>query len=193
MRKVKFNSTDNLAPIRDQLMDLVKPHSTVLELGCGNGDLLLKLSPRIKYGLGIDKSLTQIEFAQKQKKENNVSNVGFLCEALDETYAPSETYDYALASLFFHVIPVSLSIYLLKKMTEISDTVLVCEFSAPQTRQQKFLLWLDQRFSGHYENFRAYRKFGYMEEILTEAQCSNREIYETHIPFVKVYKINVLH
>ncbi len=171
-------------------MDLIDPNSRVIELGCGNGDLLFKLSPQIKSGLGIDKSETLINQAIKQKKRKNISNVDFLCEELGDNYKHSETYDFSIASLFFHVIPMSESVYLLNKMSEMSDTILICGLSCPETLQQKFLLWLDQRFSGHYKNFKAYQKFGYMEGIFAETQCSNIVTHDTFIPFIKIYEIS---
>jgi len=47
MKKMKLNAADNLAPIRNQMSDLIAPSSTVIEFGCGNGDLLFRLSPKM--------------------------------------------------------------------------------------------------------------------------------------------------
>ena len=188
--ELKLKAADNLAPIRNQMTELIEPNSKVIEFGCGNGDLLFKLSPQITSGLGIDKSKTLIDYAIKQKEKKNISNVDFLCEELGVNYEHSETYDFSIASLFFHVIPMSASVYLLNKMREISDHMLICGFSCPETLHQKFLLWLDQRFSEHYRNFTAYQKYGYLEGLLSETQCSNIVTYDTFIPFVKIYKIN---
>ncbi len=77
--KVKLKSGDNLAPIRNQLMELIEPTSTLIEFGCGDGDLLFKLSQKIKYGLGIDKSNTLIDHALKQKERRNITNIDFIC------------------------------------------------------------------------------------------------------------------
>jgi len=188
--ELKLKAGENLAPIRNQMMDLIEPNSNVIEFGCGNGDLLFKLSPQIKSGLGIDKSKTLIDYATNQKKKKDISNVDFLCEELGDHYKPSGTYDFSIASLFFHVIPMSESVYLLNNMKEISNNILICAFSHPETLQQKFLLWLDQRVSSHYRNFTAYQKYGYLEGILAETQCSNIVTYDTFIPFIKIFKVN---
>ncbi|QNL48047.1 class I SAM-dependent methyltransferase [Olivibacter sp. SDN3] len=189
-RRLKLRATDNLEPIKNQIMDLIDLNATAIEFGCGNGDLLFKLSPRIKYGLGIDKSKTLIDNAIKQKEQKNITNIAFLCKALGANYKHSETYDFSIASLFFHVVPVAESIYLLNKMQEISDNILICGFSCPETLQHKSLLWLDQRFSNHYKNFKAYQKFGYLEGILAETRCSIITSYNTFIPFIKIYRIS---
>lgn len=186
--EIKLMAKDNLAPVRNQMMDLIVPNSKVIEFGCGDGVLLFKLSQKIKSGLGIDKSKTLIDQALKHGKSKNISNVDFVCEALGKNFNHSETYDFSIASLFFHVITVSDAVYLLNKMRELSDTVLICGFSRPDRLQQKSLLWLDQRFSGHYGNFKAYQKYGYMEGILEKIQFASVVTYDTSVPFIKIYK-----
>lgn len=188
--ELQLKAADNLAPIREQITGLIKPASTVIDFGCGSGDQLLKLSPKIQSGLGIDKSKTLIESALAQKKRKNIFNIDFLCKELGEEYEPTERYDYSIASLLLHVIPRSQSIYLLHKMRELSRTTLLCGFSRPETLQQKALLWLDQRFSGHYQNFMAYQKQGYMEGLIAEVPGSNVITSDTHIPFVKIYQLH---
>lgn len=49
----------------------------VLDLGCGSGELTLKLSPFFKEIVGIDPFEDYIKTAEKQKKENNIKNVIF--------------------------------------------------------------------------------------------------------------------
>ena len=188
--KLNLNAADNLAPIRKQLAALVAPNSSVIEFGCGNGDLLFTLSPQIKSGLGIDKSENLIGHAIAQKKQMGFDHIDFVCEALGENFSHTKFYDFSIASLFFHVIPRPDSVYLLRKMREISDQILICGFSAPDSLRQKIFMWLDQRFSGHYQNFRAYQKSGYLKGLLVEVPLANVEAYDTYIPFVKIYKIN---
>jgi SAM-dependent methyltransferase len=185
--EVKLKAKDNLAPIKNQMVNLVEPNSSVIEFGCGNGDLLFKLSSRIKYGLGIDKSKPLIDAALQQKRMMNLSNIDFCCEELSSNYKQSGKYDYSVASLFFHVIPWSESVYLIKKMQEISDKIVICGFSRPDTLQQKTLLWLDQKATSHYQNFKAYQKNGYLEGILSEIRGKEMVTFDTSVPFVKIH------
>lgn len=184
---MKLKTDDKLAPIRNQITDLIEPNSRVIEFGCGDGDLIFKLSSRIKYGLGIDKSKRLIDYAVQQKRAMNLTNIDFRCEELDSSYQHSENYDYAIASLFFHVIPWSYSIYLIKKMQEISDKIVVCGFSRPDTLKQKFILWLDQKSSSHFQNFKVYQRNGYLEKILSEIRGMDIVTFDTPIPFVKIH------
>ncbi|HEY0054023.1 MAG TPA: methyltransferase domain-containing protein [Pedobacter sp.] len=97
---MNIKAVDNLAPIRSQINSLVSSNSRVIELGCGEGDLLFKLAPRIKSGLGIDKSESLIGSAIKQKQRNNIHNIDFIRKELGEDYMPCGIWDVSLASLF---------------------------------------------------------------------------------------------
>lgn len=187
--EIKLKTADNLAPVRNQMRDLIEPNSRVLDFGCGNGDLLFKLSSKIKFGLGIDQSKNLIDQAVKQKEVYNISNLDYLCETLGNNFEHSESYDYAIASLFFHVIPLSEAVPLLHKMRAIAETIIICALSRPETLSQKFILWLDQQFTGHYKNFKAYQKHGYMEGILAEIPGSKIDTFDTALSVVKIYKI----
>ena len=49
----------------------------VLDLGCGSGELTLKLSPFFSKIIGVDPFKDYIKTAQKQNKEANIKNVIF--------------------------------------------------------------------------------------------------------------------
>jgi SAM-dependent methyltransferase len=182
---VNIKAKDNLARVWNQMADLITTNSKVIEIGCGSGNLLLALSPKIRSGLGIDISKTRI----RQAKRKQISNVAFQCKPAGEHFRLPEKYDFSIASLFFHVIPRSEALQLLEKMREVSDTLLICAFTPPGKLRHKFVLWLDQRFSGHYTNFMSYKNKGYMEGILAEMQFSDIISYDTDIPYIKIYWI----
>jgi len=187
---MKINAEDNISKLHNQMKELVSPNSAVIEFGCGKGDLLIQLSSKIRYGKGIDKSERLIETARKHKQTRSITNVDFVCKTLGKGNAEESRYDFSIASLFFHVISHKKAVYLLKRMTNISNSILICGFSRPRTFGERSLLWLDQRFSKHYKNFKEYQKKGYMEGLLKKANVTNSITYNTSIPFVKIYKIN---
>ncbi|WP_057936074.1 class I SAM-dependent methyltransferase [Algoriphagus resistens] len=182
-----LKAKDNLTSVWEQLSDFVVPGSKVIEWGCGNGALLQRLSGKISYGLGIDKSKKLIDYARKQKESAGSTNIEFICRELGEHYEDDQRYDFAIASLFFHVIPVPEAVYLVKKLEELSQRTIICALTHPETFKQKMVLWLDQRFSDHYDNFIAYKKAGYMKGILERCGYTDFRTYDTSIPFVKIY------
>jgi len=66
---------------KPNLFEYIKKYANkdfkVLDLGCGSGELTLKLSPYFKKIIGVDPFEDYIKTAQHQKKENNVKNVIF--------------------------------------------------------------------------------------------------------------------
>lgn len=188
--ELKSKTVDRyLRPIRKQIVDLVIYDAHVIEFGCGSGDQLCMLSSKIKHGLGIDQSKTLINYALKQKEIRDCSNIDFLTEEIVLGYKNSKIYDFSIASLFLHVLPVPQAVDVLNIMLKISHNVIICEFCAPQTIIQKALLWVDQRFTGHYKHFKNYQQNGYMEGLMEQLKYAEIEVYDTFDPVIKLYKI----
>jgi ubiquinone/menaquinone biosynthesis C-methylase UbiE/glycosyltransferase involved in cell wall biosynthesis len=76
--------------LRRRMRELVPPGKSVLDLGCGTGDLLAAVQPA--RGLGIDLSPRMVEEARRR-------HPGLRFEVADaEELAPGELFDYAIAS-----------------------------------------------------------------------------------------------
>ncbi|HYA34475.1 MAG TPA: methyltransferase domain-containing protein [Candidatus Binataceae bacterium] len=56
----------------------VGSNDTVVDLGCGDGKLLLALAPYIRRGIGIDVSAPAIEYAQRNLADSGAENVEFI-------------------------------------------------------------------------------------------------------------------
>lgn len=185
---IKANTTDKyLRPIRQQIVDLVEAETTVVEFGCGNGDLLFKLSDKIKAGIGIDKSAPLISYALKIKEIRNITNLKFkVGDLVKEPYDDAKK-DYAISSLLFHILTREEALKLLEKQISASHTTIVCGFSKPENLQQRILLWLDQRFTSHYKNFKSYKKNGFTKEMLSSIKNIKYQTIDTFDPVIKIY------
>ena len=53
------------------MVEMVPVGSTVLDLGCGTGDLLRRLAPKIAQGVGIDVSQPLIAYARAHAVVNS--------------------------------------------------------------------------------------------------------------------------
>jgi ubiquinone/menaquinone biosynthesis C-methylase UbiE len=60
--------------------ELIPTGSTVIDIGCGPGSLVLKLSAKCKRVAGVDLSDRMITYARKQKEKMGTTNVTFVCE-----------------------------------------------------------------------------------------------------------------
>lgn len=187
---IKANTVDKyLRPIRLQIVELVEPNATVLELGCGNGDLLFKLSDKIETGIGIDKSEQLITYASDRQNKEAISNLEFQsADILEDSFSHPET-DYSISSLLFHVVPLDKAIELLRKQIATSKTTIICGFTEPKSTKHRILLWLDQRFTSHYSNFRNYKKNGYTKGLLNSIENIEYQTIDTFDPVIKIYKI----
>lgn len=188
--QLKSNTVDKyLRPVRRQIVELVEPDASVVEFGCGNGDLLFQLSNKIKHGVGLDYAKSLIEYANKRKRDSEISNLDFNLVDLIRSPETAPEGDYAIASLVFHVLPQESALKVLQIMSEKSEHLIICAFSQPQNWMQKALLWMDQRFSGHYNHFKTYSNQNYMEGLFAKADITNYEVFDTFDPVIKIYRV----
>ncbi|GAA3584939.1 class I SAM-dependent methyltransferase [Snuella lapsa] len=187
---IKADTIDKyLRSIRFQIVELIDPNTTLIELGCGNGDLLFKLAGKLKLGVGIDKSEQLITYASNRVKKEQVKNLEFrLMDLLKDSYSEPNM-DYSVASLLLHILPLEKSIELIKKLLASSNTTIICGFCEPKNIRQKMLLWLDQRFTSHYSNFRDYKRNGFTEGLLNSIEKIKYDRIDTFDPVIKIYKI----
>ena len=70
---------------------LIPPAASVLEIGCGSGELLSRLHCRMKCG--IDLSPNQVEQAKRK-----LPNAKFYVQSAEELWLPGQTFDYIVVS-----------------------------------------------------------------------------------------------
>ena len=188
--KIKLNTVDRyLLPIRKQITELIKPGSSVNDYGCGNGNFLFNLSHKIKIGTGFDNAKSLISYANKRKSVEGVKNIDFMLIDLCKNPFPNNKVNYSIATLLLHVISKNDASFLLKHMINTSEVTILCGFSKPKNWKQSFLLYMDQRFSGHYSEFKMYRENNYMEGLLESLTHVNYKTISTFDPVIKIYKI----
>ncbi len=186
---LKSNTSDKyLRPIRRQISDLLNPGAEVIDFGCGTGDLLFQLSDKINSGVGIDKSKRFIDYALKRKEQLQIENLDFIQLDLQKSF-PEKKADYAIISLFFHLLPKHDAHLLLRRIIDHFQITIVCAFCRPSKWTQRLLLWLDQRFNAHYANFKLYQRAGYMEGMLEKIDLAHFECHNTFDPVIKLYVI----
>lgn len=188
--KVKEKTVDKyLAPIRQQIVNLIKPNTKVIDYGCGNGDLLLQLSTKIKTGIGFDHSSKLISFAREKAISKECANLKFETKDLTKIDFSRMHSDYGVISLLLHIISSQEAKDLLINSINSSETTLICGFSQPKNSKQRFLLWLDQRFNSHFSNYKVYAKNGFTEGLLQSIENLNYSTFDTFDPVIKIYKI----
>ena len=96
----------------------------------------------------------------------------------------NQKFDIVMTTLFLDVLPWNIAIQTLSTMlTEamVDDgIVIVCGFVPPTNLRDKILLWIDQRFTSHYTNFRKYIQNNAIEGIVNELNTNKNNSNEKH-------------
>jgi ubiquinone/menaquinone biosynthesis C-methylase UbiE len=100
----------------------IPANSRVLEIGCGTGDLLIKVNP--SYGVGIDFSQNMIDIAKKQ-----YPNFKFLLED-NESLTIDEKFDYVIMSdLMSSLWDVQKAVSELKKVCNKNTRIIISSYN----------------------------------------------------------------
>lgn len=132
--------------------------SSLLEVGCGTGDLLFQAAPLISSGHGVDLDRGMIEFAQSRSKELNLGHLSFEC--IDALQMAPRQFDISTSTLCLHELPARKACELLNVMIDLAGVALIADYTGAKTTLGKLGIEFDEMISGHYCNFRQYRKCG---------------------------------
>lgn len=185
---LKVNGADKvLAPIRLQLVNLIEEEATVLEVGCGTGDLLFKAADKIKFGLGVDLDKRMIDYAKAKQEREHVEHLKFTsANALDVDLS---TFDCATSTLCLHEMNRDVALKVLNKLAEKSRTLLIADYSSAESFLSKVSIELDEMISGHYGNFKKYRASGQIPACARDCGLAIEDEINTEIDGIKIWKI----
>lgn len=155
-----------LSPIRGIIIDLIKPEASLLDIGCGTGDLLYNASNKIRHGIGIDLDQSMVDYANARKAINKTPNLKFINVDITSTdYFDSETFDVATSTLCLHEMSQQDAINVLKMMARLSSVIIISDYTTPATLWGKVSIELDELISGHYYKFKRYLNNGGIPQL----------------------------
>lgn len=172
----KSNTADRvLLPLRMELVELIEPRCTLLEVGCGTGDLLFQAAGKIKSGHGIDIDRGMITHAESNRQKQKLDKLSFEC--IDALSMTPRKFDISTSTLCLHELPRQKACALLKMMVDNSDRVLVADFTRAKSASGRLGIEFDELISGHYRNYRQYRRGGEIPSCAREIGATvHREI-----------------
>jgi ubiquinone/menaquinone biosynthesis C-methylase UbiE len=170
-----------LSSVQDKAIRLIKPDRKIIDIACGTGALVFKLSKKAKHITGIDLSESMIETARKTQKKLNIRNVNFIVkDAKDLNCYKDNEFDISTISMVLHQFPTSVGIAILGEMKRISGEIIIIDYSCPLPDNiYNTIVYIIERLAGkeHYKNFKSFMKYGGIESFIKEVKLDKS--YET--------------
>jgi ubiquinone/menaquinone biosynthesis C-methylase UbiE len=147
-----------LAEARRVAVDLVAEGSSVLDVGCGTGQLCVDLRERKHCRVtGIDLSLRMLDFA---RGAHGCGEVSFLhLDATDLAGIGDVAFDFATILLLAHELPTEKRVRVLREALRVARAVLIIDSAAPLPWTPGGLGIRAVEFSFGHEHYRHFRDF----------------------------------
>ena len=147
----------------------VKSGSTLIDIGCGTGELLFFLADVGSELVGVETSKRMWSFANRQARRRGVSNVQVLFgdgAKLDNFSAGS--FDYAIASMVLHEMDASQRLLVLKEMKRLATHVILVDYRVPPpTNLTAAMCRFIERLAGprHFRNYTSFVNGGGLQSF----------------------------
>jgi ubiquinone/menaquinone biosynthesis C-methylase UbiE len=165
---------DNLAPHYDKIPIIarwvqsvqkkvvrslkLKPSTTVLDVGCGTGHLLIQLAPHIKKVVGIDLSQKMLDHAKEKTARFN--NVELVKGSVTSLPFERNSFDYVIATEMFHHVekPIA-ALKEMKRVVKHNGFVIVADIHIPPIVLMNLFFKLEPGFVRMYNKIELYKLF----------------------------------
>lgn len=150
-----------IAPNQDRMFSeikkIIKPNSSVLDVGCGTGRFSFKIADSVNQVLGIDLSLKNITTAGNKLKSNPDDKISFSHTTVTELLRGNYHFDYAVMTYVIHEVNPSERVELLSQILQVADNVIIGDYFVPvKSGFWNFLNEIVEFLAGqeHYQNYK---------------------------------------
>jgi ubiquinone/menaquinone biosynthesis C-methylase UbiE len=150
---------------------LIEDGSSVIDIGCGIGSLLLNLSPACGKLIGIDASSKMINYAIKRTMNKKYPNVEFhhLCASLLSEVFPNK-FDYGIMGQILHEAPEDVRDTILKGAEKITKKLIIADYLSPLPQNTYgIMIRFVESIAGseHNRNFKSWQLHGGIDSFIT--------------------------
>lgn len=150
-----------LTPLHRVVAGYVLPGSSVLDVGCGTGNLAIIMADPAAEVVGVELSPAMANYARQRMTREKIQNVAI--EAGDATQVlagrPADTFDLATMVLALHEMPTDARGPVLQEATRVAKRVIVVDFRVPLPFNLSGLRNRIAEVAAGPEHFRAFRDF----------------------------------
>ncbi len=157
-----------LKPLRRLVRSQVQPGSTLIDIGCGTGELLFSLADVCSELVGVETSNRMWSYSSRRARAfNHVRMILGDGERLEEF--PNGSFDYATACMVLHEMEESRRLPVLLEMQRVARTLILVDYRVPQPANiEARLCRLIERLAGrtHYGNYVSFVGTGGLPSLL---------------------------
>jgi len=182
-------------PVRNAIIDIIPEGASVLDIGCGTGELCFALRQQKPCQItGIDLSLRMLNFARAQ---NRFDDIRFLHQdATELTDLQNEHFDYVIVAQIIHELPKEAQLKMLKQAWRVGDHLVLNDANVPLPWNIAGLIKRSIEITfgiGHFPHFRAYLKDGGIMGILKKMGLESQVIHRSVLTFNSIQIVLIQH
>jgi len=159
----------------------IKPGSSLIDIGCGTGELVLFLTDSCTELVGVEASHRMWTYAHERVRDLGLTNVQFIFASGEKLDAfPSGYFDYASACMVLHEMEAKQRLPVLREMQRLARTLILVDYRVPPPANFVATICRSiERLAGghHYGNYLTFTESGGLSPLLeTLSLTVNREI-----------------
>jgi SAM-dependent methyltransferase len=160
----------------------IKSGSSLVDIGCGTGELVFFLADSCRELVGVEASHRMWAYGHQRAKDSGLANVRIIFASGDTLQAfPSGYFDYATACMVLHEMETKQRLPVLREMQRLARTLILVDYRVPPPLHfVATVCRFIERLAGsqHYGNYLSFAKGGGLLPLLETSGLSvNREIF----------------